>query len=609
MKLILQTGMVFLCFLLFFNGIPSSLYAGTPDTTRPRIVTVDYSDLLSGTMIDGSMRRVLTGNVRLSQDEVKMYADRATIFRNNVDAAGNIVIVQNDSLSVYSDSLIYTGNTRKARLFRNVVLVDAEKQLFTELLNYDLNDRVGTYNTGALLTDQETQLTSIKGRYLVGPGIAYFTDSVVLRHPDFTLWTDSLDYYSEEQRADFRGATVIKQDSAIISSMGGYYLMDHKYAYFDGGVTMQQGEDRAVSNVLRYDGRNDLIWLEGDAEVWDKGRHIQADTILYNRVTDQYTTLGRSAIYEGSRIIYAQESFYDARAEKSSLFGQVVIIDESYYLEADTVYYFNQADSGIAYGNVFWSDTLEGVFLTAGFVSFNRGGANFKAAGNPILSYVTDGDTMHIAADTIYSEEMPEMDSLKLVRAFHQCLVYKSDVQAKADSLVYTEWDSIFAFFGEPVVWADSAQFSADTIRLYSADGELRQMHQSGSSFILHFPDVFFANQIRGRTIETLFEDGKADRMLVDGNAQVIYFPKDDFGAFIGVNHADCSRMRIEFLDNQIDQIVFIEQTTGTMFPMTDQKAISDRLEHFKDERLFRPKSKADLQPENRLKVFQKDQL
>lgn len=581
-----------------------TLAAEYADTTRPRIVEVEYSDVLRGTMIDGTFQRVLEGNVRLRQDEVHMFADRATLFRNYVNAAGNIAISQHDTLWVYADSLRYIGDTRMAYFYDDVVLVDGTRQLFTDLLEYDLNERVGIYRQGALLTNMESRLRSRRGRYLAGPGIAYFTDSVVLTHPDFMLWTDSLDYYSEEQRAVFRGPTIILQDSAYIYAENGYYLMDDKYAWFSGNVRLDQGEEYGEAHELRYDGNLDLMWLIGEAEVWDGRRRIYGDTILYNRREGTYATAGRSTIVEGTRTIFADDAEYRSAESLSILYGRVEIIDEDFYLSADTIYYYNEADSGAAYGNVYFSDTASGVALKAGNASFVRGGASIEAWDNPLLMYLMEDDTLYIAADTIYSMEMPEHDSLKLVRAYPRSLVYKSDVQGMADSLVYTEWDSTFSFFGDPVIWADSAQFTADTIRMFVAEGAIDMLSQTGRSFILHFPNPWLANQVRGRDIDTYFSEGKADYMDVDGNAQVVYFATDDHDAYIGVNHADCSRLNIRFEDNRIHRITFVDQPTGTMYPMSDKQAVEHRLEHFSDRRKQRPLSSDDLLPGHRFRAF-----
>ena len=88
--------------------------------------------------------QILKDNVVFRHDDAKMYCDSAYFYENtnSLDAFGHVRLVQGDTLSSYSDKLYYDGNTRLARLRRNVRLVhgrDGENPtiLTTDSLNYD----------------------------------------------------------------------------------------------------------------------------------------------------------------------------------------------------------------------------------------------------------------------------------------------------------------------------------------------------------------------------------------------------------------------------------------------------------------------------------------
>ena len=139
-----------------------------PDTSKSKQVIVDYSDLFEYIIEGDSAIQKLLGNVELRQDSVYMYCDSAIIINEtDVIAMGEVIIQQGDSISVFADSLSYQGAIKNADLFGNVVLLSGTQQLFTEELNYNLDTKLATYESGALLTNDTTQLTSKRGYYYV----------------------------------------------------------------------------------------------------------------------------------------------------------------------------------------------------------------------------------------------------------------------------------------------------------------------------------------------------------------------------------------------------------------------------------------------------------
>ncbi|HPE43512.1 MAG TPA: OstA-like protein, partial [Bacteroidales bacterium] len=81
----------------------------------------------------------LVGDVILRQDSTLFYCDSAYLNEKtrNFDAFGSVHINVNDSMDIYSDRLIYNGDTRIAELFDNVKLIDDSTFLETQYLLYN----------------------------------------------------------------------------------------------------------------------------------------------------------------------------------------------------------------------------------------------------------------------------------------------------------------------------------------------------------------------------------------------------------------------------------------------------------------------------------------
>jgi lipopolysaccharide assembly outer membrane protein LptD (OstA) len=159
--------------------------------------------------------RKLIGNVQLQQKEVTLYCDRADFYfeQNLVDAFGNVHIKQGDSLNIYSDTLHYDGNGKKAKLNHHVRLTDSRMVLTTDELDYDLNTRIAFYLKGGTLVNDKAVLTSNHGYYYARSADVFLKKDVKLTHPDYVLTTDTLKFNTATRIAYFVSPTVIHSDS------------------------------------------------------------------------------------------------------------------------------------------------------------------------------------------------------------------------------------------------------------------------------------------------------------------------------------------------------------------------------------------------------------
>ena len=79
--------------------------------------------------------------------------------------------------------------------------------------------------------------------------------------------------------------------------------------------------------------------------------------------------------------------------------------------------------------------------------------------------------------------------------------------------------------------------------------------------------------------------------MEVDGNAESIYFARDEEDAYLGMNRTTCSEMLILFGANEVDQIKFFAQPTATMHSMKDIQRDPPKLDGYSWEFPKRPQS------------------
>ena len=582
-----------LLFILFlFPFTLSAQIIVEQDTSNRKAVIIQFSELMEIIQEEERSIRKLSGNVALQQDSVLLYCDTAFMEGTRVTAFGNVVIKQGDSLTVFSDSLVYRSEEKVADLFGEVVLEDGDKKLFTTYLNYDLNSKTGRYTQGGLITQNNTQLISEKGVYYVPSKKLFFKDSVVVISDKINLRADTLAFDSKTQIATFLGPTLIEQDSAQIYCEDGFYNMKGELAEFRKNAQYQKGKQKATADLITYDGSSKEIRLAGNAKFLEEDKVATADIIRYKETSNLTILEGNAFFKDSQQEIQSSTITYDAAKESFSTSGRSKVDDDTQLLEADQLSYDKEKGMGIATGNVFWQDTVENISIQSDDLAYNKTTNYVKAiGGRPLLTTLVGEDTLFLAADTLIASQSEDSIATRILEAISDVRIFKKDLQATCDSLVFNAKDSLFKLYKNPIIWSDTAQFNADSVYLQLANNEIDRIYLYQNALIINTPDFTFFNQIKGKTITAFFKQGELRRMKVDGNAESIYFARDNIDAYLGMNQTTCSEMLILFGANEIDNIKFFSQPTATMHPMKEVQIAPPTLEGFNWQFKERPQS------------------
>jgi lipopolysaccharide export system protein LptA len=582
--------------------LPSVLFGQTEGEEASRKIDIDAADFFDYLREDGKMIQKLSGNVELSQDSVFMYCDTAIIENEvNVFAVGSIIIQQGDSITIFADSLIYAADTKIADLTGNVILQTGDRKLFTNHLNYDLNTKTATYVEGAVLTDGQTQLRSKRGYYYVSEDQMFFKDSVEVVDTNFMLRADTLLFNTETKIVTYAGPTLISMDSSRVYCEAGFYETETNLAEFRDNAQYFGPNRRARADSIAYDGNKKEYSLKGKAQMENDDQEATADLIRYEETFDKLFLVGNADFRDSTRHIKAGAIIYDGLNETYSTRGKSTIIDEGRILEAMQVDYEEETGLGIARGDVVWTDTVENMTIICETAAYKKESGYLRATGGkrgrPLLINEMDGDKLYLAADTLVTMEKggESGDSARILLAYRDVRVYKNDLQALCDSLAYSSADSIFHFYGNPIMWSDTSQFTADTLDMQLADNQVDKIFMKDNALILNSPDELFFNQIKGKDISVEFKEGEMDKMYVEGNAETVYYARDDLDAYIGVNKTLCSEMVLYFGNNQVERIKFITSPQSTLTPMQRAKHETLKLKGFNWETEARPKSLNDL--------------
>ncbi|TCR02334.1 OstA-like protein [Sphingobacterium sp. JUb20] len=203
----------------------------------------------------------------------------------------------------------------------------------------------------------------------------------------------------------------------------------------------------------------------------------------------------------------------------------------------------------------------------------------------------------------------PDTAKSRIVKAYHNVRMFKSDFQAVADSVYYGMADSMFRLMGKPMIWAEKSQISGDTIFLQFVNQKLDNTLIVGNAFMVNATlDSAKYNQLKGRKITGFFDKNSLERMFVDGNAEnIIYVVNEETNVATELFHDRSSRIKIYMENNKLKEYVSIRKVDGKVYPIAQLTQEKEFLPGFIWRPEDRPKSKEDLL--NRKRSVAKDEI
>ena len=478
------------------------------------LVYLEHSETLSFDERRLPDAQILKGNVCFRHDSMLMYCDSAYFFdkQNSLHAFGHVHILQGDSIEGFGDVLYYNGNTKLARFRKRVRLIhNRETTLRTDSLNYDRNRNIAYYFSGGTIEDSLNVLTSRKGQYTPDNNQAIFRGDVKLVNPNFVLTADTLYYNTETYQADLVGPTQIIYDkeTTILSSNGWYNTQTEKSKLLDR------------SRIIHTDG----MTLTGDTIYYDKaiGMGQVFGNMQSTDSTNRMTLYGnKGEVWEHSNNGYVTDSAMVVDWSDSTMYT---------YMHADTLFTeeIPYQISQLIPKDSIWVDSI-------------------WQAQAP--------DTLWI--DTAYQQ----------VRAFYNVRIYREDVQSVCDSMRYNGRDSIISLYGNPVCWNGSNQVSADSVHVYIKNGDIDYLHGIGNTIAIKQEGQDEFDQLAGKEMIAYVKDGDIHMIDVNGNAETVFYPREEDGTYIGVNKTQNSFVKLYLENRQVHHVVFTTSSSGVMIPL-----------------------------------------
>jgi len=566
---------------------------------------------------------------------------------NNFEAFGHVVITQPSGTVIYSDHLNYDGNTKLAILTNNVRLIDGDATLTTDHLTYNMATKIGTYNGGGKIVNGKNVLTSRNGYYFETSRDAYFRYDVVLTSPDVLIKTDTLRYNSTSKIAYFYGPTnIYGKDDTLYTENGTYNTQSDqarfgkKNLYTQGSKSLtgdslfydrKAGYGRAIGNVFFVD-TAEKAQLRGGIGVYKKADESilvtinpyvviisESDSAKVDSIWMTADTLFSKVVFTRDLIPYKKEEMIpdDKLAAREVPAAPSQEVPDSPANMRAAIVPDKTTDTPDSLKTPLKTKEPEKLIPPP-----DKEKPELKPEQKPPAKSKTAKDVKKMdstsekgKSDSVKTSLLPDSVSTdtaktRIVIAYHRAKIFKSDLQARADSMFFSYSDSTVRCYVNPMIWAQGSQLSGDTVYLQMKNKKMDNMLLQHNSFIVNTEDADSTNfnQIKGKVITGYFKDNKLNSMYVDGNAESVYYVKED-SSYTGLNHLVSGRLKILLNDNKLQSITAIRSIEASITPMADLKEEERVLKGFIWKPKDRPKSKEEIIPQLAKKVEKKSDV
>ena len=286
----------YLRYIIFCCSIIVSFNATSQDTSTVAKNTGKLIEFLSAESYnikkqDSMDFLILVGHVKVRQGTTLLFGDSIIVnaTKNSLEGFGNIHINDADSIHTYSDYLKYDGNTKKAQLRKHVKLTDGRGTLTTDSLDYDVAVKIGIYKKGGKLVRNKTVLKSTEGVYYGITRDVIFRNKVSLVDPENSIFTDTLEYNTYSQLANFISPSKIISGSRIIKTKNGNYNIGSKKGYLYERSSIDDSSYFFIADEMAIDDSLGLGEFRGNALYRSKDSlsfDLLANNIKTNRKND-----------------------------------------------------------------------------------------------------------------------------------------------------------------------------------------------------------------------------------------------------------------------------------------------------------------------------------
>ena len=454
------------------------------------------------------------------------------------DMFGNVAFKHDDAI-LYCDSAYFYDGKNSFDAFGNAHLHFSDTlNLYSDIINYSGNTR-----------------------------IAKAIQNVVLQDNEKTLYTDTLDYYRDFDYGYYPNHGRIVDDENTLLSIHGYYYTKLKEIHFQDSVVLFNEENTLLSDTLVYYTDTKVAQIVGPTHIYGKnGRYMYCELGWYNTINDDSDVQKNIYAIDKDQITKCQRATYDSETQIGRFYDQIEMID-----------------------------TTQNVIVKGNYGEYHRSLFYGFVVDSALAIFVDDrSDSLFLHSDTLFMR-MDTTNSITHLFAYHKSKFFKTDLQGACDSIAVVMADSTMRMYTMPVLWAENSQLTSDSIYFFMSDNKIDSMILYGNGFIISNDTTDTYNQVKGRLVTAYFIENEIHKIVVKGNAESLYYIRDDDDELIGIDKAVAAMLYIIVENNEFKSVTYINGASAVTYPEEEIAKPDLKLKGFKLQTDRKPQCKEDI--------------
>ena len=396
---------------------------------------------------------------------------------------------------------------------------------------------------------------------------------IYIYQPDtFTLsGGEYLKYTEKTKTAVVTGKNVVLNDQQMtLLTTAIQYNMQDQVGFYTNGADILNDKNTLKSKRGFYNRRTNVFHFKEAVKLTSPDYTMESDTLDYYAATKTAYFYGPTKIVSEENTILCNYGWYNTQTEMAEFSKKATILSGSNTVSADSLFYDKKGGLGRGIGNLKLTDTTEHVEV------YGQNGLYFQKSKETIISTLPmavkmdEKDTMYVMADTFYFKN----DSLKkILKAYYHTSLLQTEFQGRCDSLLYNFSDSSISLFYAPILWNEKNQITGDTMFIHMKNKRIQSLTVLNKAFLASEVKSGAYNQISGKNMINSFDSNKLKQVLVDGNAEIVYYIRNnetDSAEFTGVNKERCSKLLILMDSGKVSGIRHYGQPEGKIYPVRD---------------------------------------
>lgn len=452
---------------------------------------------------------------------------------------------------------------------------------------------------------------------------------VRLQNADGSVITaEEMEYDGNTERGIARKNVVLTDPRQTIKTQTLYYDRRSNKAYFNSGGTISSDNNVMYTNAATYDISTKIIDFAGNVKIDNPEYMVEGTNIKQNQWTNTAEFFGATMIINKvnpGNYVYTEQGRYEMNRKEVFLNKNSMIHYNGKILTGDKMYYNQLTGFGRAEGHVRLDDPKERRYIIGGYGEIFEKKDSAMLRDRPYAVKIFEKDSLYFSAQKILAYQKADSLGVKksFLRAFRKGRLYKSNAQARADSISFNETDGILHLDGAPILWSGAKQVTGDRIEAYfdTENEGIDSLRVIGNAFAISKADSLNTkdefNQVKGRLMTVYYEDNEIKSAQALGNAQAITYAESEDEKTrelqrLGVALSTCGTIEAAFEDRRVQVVSCNIGADVKVYPMSKIAKENRFFKDFNWNEKDRPKVWRDIfldSPEYEETVYESDNL